>query len=327
MQLSPSSLQNAFRAAVAFRGSIGLPRTFPTYLLPSTRLIHTARSNFPYTTDISDTPFATLQHGRTRSALPRFSSLEAERVYRKEHLAIAFRILHRYGLAEGLAGHCSVRDSIEPDTFWVNPQGKSFARMRQSNLIQCRVEDGDIMNGDLHLPVSAAATSIHSQMYKAAGRGKDDGVESVVHVHSPYTKAFSSLNRTLDMISQDACAFYEQQALVPFAGGVLDNQEGARIASLIGPHHKVAILQNHGLLSVGRLSIDEAVWWQMGFEMCAKAQILADSALRVDEKFIFAEENNILATREELGKPEFGWFSLAPYVEEEEWRSKGEHKL
>ncbi|KAJ3819547.1 class II aldolase/adducin N-terminal [Lentinula raphanica] len=140
-------------------------------------------------------------------------------------------------------------------------------------------------------------------------------------------KAFSALNRTLDMISQDACAFYDQQALVPFAGGVFDNQEGARIASFIKAQHKVAILQNHGLLSVGRLSIDEAAWWQISFEMCAKAQILADSALRPGEKFVFAEEQNILDTREEIGTPEMGWFCLAAYVEEEEWHSRGEHKL
>ena len=124
--------------------------------------------------------------------MPSFASLEAERVYRKEHLALIFRILHRFGFAEGVAGHCSVRDPVEPDTFWVNPQGKSFALMRQSDLIQCRVEDGEIVKGVL--PVDASATSIHSQMYKAAGRGKDQkggsesGVESLVHVHSPYTK-------------------------------------------------------------------------------------------------------------------------------------------
>ncbi|KAJ3849640.1 class II aldolase/adducin N-terminal [Lentinula lateritia] len=241
--------------------------------------------------------------------MPTFPSLESERVYRKEHLALIFRILHRFGFAEGVAGHCSVRDPVQPDTFWVNPQGKSFARMRQSDLIQCHVENGEIMNGEL--PVDASATSIHSEMYKAAGRGK----------------AFSALNRTLDMISQDACAFYNQQALVPFAGGVFDNQEGARIASLIGPHHKVAILQNHGLLSVGRLSIDEAAWWQISFEMCAKAQILADSALRPGEKFVLAKEKNILDTREEIGSPEMGWFCLAAYVEEEEWYSKGDHTL
>lgn len=69
--------------------------------------------------------------------------------------------------------------------------------MRQSNLIQCRVEDGEIVNGEL--PVDASATSIHSQMYKAAGRGPAQeggslgGVESLVHVHSPYTKSVFSV--------------------------------------------------------------------------------------------------------------------------------------
>lgn len=63
------------------------------------------------------------------------------------------------------------------------------------------------------------------------------------------------------------------------------------------------------------------------FIVCAKAQILADSALRPGEKFVFAEKNNILETRDEIGSPEMGWFCLAAYVEEEEWYSKGEHKL
>jgi ribulose-5-phosphate 4-epimerase/fuculose-1-phosphate aldolase len=124
--------------------------------------------------------------------MPTFTSVEEERIYRKEHLALIFRILHRFGFAEGVAGHCSVRDPVQPDTFWVNPQGKSFALMRQSDLIQCRVEDGDIVKGEL--PVDASATSIHSQVYKAVGRGKgqdggsEGGRESLVHVHSPYTK-------------------------------------------------------------------------------------------------------------------------------------------
>jgi hypothetical protein len=36
--------------------------------------------------------------------LPVFESLEAERAYRKEHLALVFRILHRFKMAEGIAG-------------------------------------------------------------------------------------------------------------------------------------------------------------------------------------------------------------------------------
>jgi len=39
--------------------------------------------------------------------LPVFSSLEEERKYRKEHLALVFRIFHRFKLAEGIAGKLS----------------------------------------------------------------------------------------------------------------------------------------------------------------------------------------------------------------------------
>jgi ribulose-5-phosphate 4-epimerase/fuculose-1-phosphate aldolase len=160
-------------------------------------------------------------------------------------------------MAEGIAGHCSVRDPVEPDTFWVNPQGKSFALMRQSDLVRCSVEDGRMVEGVS--PTDASASSIHSQLYKVRGRG-ETGIEAITHVHGPYSKAFSSLGRTLDMISQDACAYHGDQVLVPFGGAVFDNREGERIASLVGAG-KIAILQNHGVVSLGRLSIDEAAWW------------------------------------------------------------------
>lgn len=41
---------------------------------------------------------------------------------------------------------------------------------------------------------------------------------------------------------------------------MFDNQEGERIANLAG-RKRVAILQNHGAISLGRLAIDEAAWW------------------------------------------------------------------
>jgi hypothetical protein len=42
-------------------------------------------------------------------------------------------------------------------------------------------------------------------------------------------------------------------------GVVLDSSEGERIASALG-EHKAAILQNHGLLTVGA-TVDEAAWF------------------------------------------------------------------
>lgn len=48
---------------------------------------------------------------------PKFNSLEEERLYRKQHLAAAFRIFADRGFDEGVAGHISVRDPILTDHF------------------------------------------------------------------------------------------------------------------------------------------------------------------------------------------------------------------
>ncbi|OCF35854.1 hypothetical protein I316_02347 [Kwoniella heveanensis BCC8398] len=282
-----------------------------------------ATPGFPITTDIRSSPFHDVQTGPARVVLPTFASLEEERRYRKEHLALVFRILHRFKLAEGIAGHCSVRDPIEPDTFWVNPQGKSFALMKQSDLVRCRVSDGKMVEG--LAPTDASASSIHSQMYKELGRGSEGGIESIVHVHGPHSKAFSSLGRTLDMISQDACAYYDEQVLISFGGAVFDNREGERIARAVG-NKRIGILQNHGIIAVGKLSIDEAAWWQINFEMCCQAQLLADAARRPTDPVVEAGPEEIASTKAEMGTPEMGWFSLAAYMEEEEYHSNGAHK-
>jgi hypothetical protein len=41
--------------------------------------------------------------------MPTFESLEQEREYRKAHLALVFRALHREGMAEGVAGESVAR--------------------------------------------------------------------------------------------------------------------------------------------------------------------------------------------------------------------------
>ncbi|OCF57850.1 hypothetical protein L486_05315 [Kwoniella mangroviensis CBS 10435] len=293
-------------------------------LRPSAVQNSLATSGFPITTDLTSSPFYDVQTGPTRVVLPTFTSLEEERRYRKEHLALVFRILHRFKLAEGIAGHCSVRDPIEPNTFWVNPQGKSFSLMKQSDLVRCSAEDGHMVEGVA--PTDASASSIHSQLYKSLGRGPE-GIEAIVHVHGPHTKAFSSLGRTLDMISQDACAYHDEQVLVSFGGAVFDNREGERIASAVGKDKKIAILQNHGIISLGRLSIDEAAWWQINFEMCCHAQLLADAARRPTDPVVEAGPEEIASTKREMGSSEMGWFSLAAYIEEEEYHSGGRHSF
>ena len=52
-----------------------------------------------------------------------------EQVFRKQRLAAALRIFGKFGFDEGIAGHITVRDPIDPETFWVNPMGRSFKQV------------------------------------------------------------------------------------------------------------------------------------------------------------------------------------------------------
>lgn len=78
---------------------------------------------------------------------PKFDSLEEERLYRKQHLAAAYRVFADRGFDEGVAGHISVRDPILPDHFWLNPLSKHFSQICVSDLILVD-EEGLVVIGD-----------------------------------------------------------------------------------------------------------------------------------------------------------------------------------
>jgi hypothetical protein len=57
---------------------------------------------------------------------PAFEDKYEERKYLKHRLALAFRIFAKFGFAEGVAGHITLRDPVDPTSFWVNPFGSSI---------------------------------------------------------------------------------------------------------------------------------------------------------------------------------------------------------
>ena len=72
-------------------------------------------------------------------------------------------------------------------------------------------------------------------------------VNAAAHSHSIYGRTFSTLGKMLDPISQDACAFYENQGIYKdFSGVVEEVNEGDEIAKDL-VDKKVAKHQNHGI--------------------------------------------------------------------------------
>jgi len=232
---------------------------------------------------------------------PAFATVEEERRHRKQRLAAGFRLFARFGFDEGVAGHITARDPERRDHFWVNPFGMYFGHIRASDLILVN-HRGDVVEG--HGALNVAAFAIHSRVHAAR-----PDVIAAAHSHSVHGKAWSSLGRLLDPLTQDACAFYEDHALfADFTGVVYETSEGERIANALGGK-KAVILRNHGLLTVGE-TVDEAVWWFITMDRSCQSQLLAEAAgepVKIDAR-------DAAATREQVGTHLAGWFQCQPLL-------------
>lgn len=230
---------------------------------------------------------------------PEHADPAAHRQFLKERLAASFRLFGRFGFDEGVAGHITARDPEHADRFWVNPFGMSFKQIRASDLL-CVDHDGNVVEGDW--PLNAAAFAIHSQVHRAR-----PDVVAAAHSHSLYGKTFSSLGVELDPLTQDSCAFYGDHALFDdFTGVVNDPAEGARIAAALG-QNKMAILRNHGLLTVGT-TVDAAAWWFITAERTCQSQLAAMSA----GKPVRIDHDHAVLTHGQVGSELAGQFSFHP---------------
>src|SRR5688572_6421319 len=174
-----------------------------------------------------------------------------------------------------------------------------FSQIRTSDLLLVN-HHGDVVQGDR--AVNQAAFAIHSQVHAAR-----PDVIAAAHSHSTYGRAWSSLGRTLDPITQDVCAFFGDHSLFDdYTGVVYDVEEGKRIAHALG-ERKAVILRNHGLLTVGQ-SVDEAVWWFITMERSCQVQLLAEAAGAP----VLIDEEMARHTCEQVGGHMAGWFSFQP---------------
>src|SRR5271167_3527374 len=64
----------------------------------------------------------------------------------KVKLAAGYRILARYGMGQGIAGHISVRVPGAPDYFWVNPFGLLFSQVTADTLALVN-NKGELLGG------------------------------------------------------------------------------------------------------------------------------------------------------------------------------------
>jgi ribulose-5-phosphate 4-epimerase/fuculose-1-phosphate aldolase len=188
--------------------------------------------------------------------------------------------------------------------------------MKSSDLIQVD-HKGDVIAGGRNRKLNKAGFLIHAAIHQAR-----PDVICAAHAHGTHGRAFCSLAKPLDIITQDHCAFYNDLALYEEYGGVvLDGGEGQNIAACLGKC-KAALLSNHGVLTVGK-SIEEAIFWFLSLERCCQVSLIAEAA--GTPRWI--EDAEAEFNRTTMGHSHAGWFSALPEFELAEYNAHGQHLL
>lgn len=183
------------------------------------------------------------------------------------------------GYSEGEAGHVSLRDPVDPETFWINPLGVHFGMIMPLDMVHVD-EDGNVLPDGNIAPINAAGFAIHLSLHRAR-----PDINAACHTHSIYGKAYSTFGKPLEMLNQDVCMFYDTQAVYKNFGGVaLEGDEGKEIAEAAAGARAV-ILQNHGLLTMGK-TVDEAAYLFTLMEKLCQVQLSADAVTGKEKEFI-----------------------------------------
>jgi ribulose-5-phosphate 4-epimerase/fuculose-1-phosphate aldolase len=161
-------------------------------------------------------------------------------------LAAAFRWAVRLNMHEATANHFSLAVSDDGRQFLLNPRGRHFSRVRASELLLLDAENPHAIQGE-NAP-DATAWYLHAHLHQHLPQAR-----CILHTHMPYTTTLACL-RDFEflMLDQNACRFYKRIAYDhDYNGMALDDQEGVRMARLLGGDKSVLLMGNHGVIVVG----------------------------------------------------------------------------
>ena len=255
---------------------------------------------------VRDSVYQPTQKGLKFPKVPKFASHAEERRHRKERLVGACRAFAVHGFDYGIAGHISVRDPEFPDLYWTNPMAVHFSHVSVSNLILAN-HDGEVVEGDYAL--NQAGFVLHSSVHNA-----NPDIVAMCHAHTVHGTAWAAMGRPLDPISQDACCFYENHAVVNDEGGavaVFPGQGGGVVEAF--KTNRAVIHQNHGLLTASRHSVDDAAFWFIALDACCRVQLMVDAA-RTPPVHVSPERARHSA--EHVGSDFLGWLHFQPIYEQ-----------
>lgn len=189
-------------------------------------------------------------------------------------LATAFRWAARLNMHEACANHFSAAVSDDGSRFLLNAKSTHFSRISASSLVLLDSDE----SGEHGPPANIDPTAwyLHAHLHRHLPQAR-----VVLHTHMPYTTALACLHDyEFAMLDQNACRFYGRIAYDHgYSGMALDDDEGERVARLLGDGKSVLFMGNHGVMVVGR-TVAEAFDELYYLEKAAQLQVLALSTGR-----------------------------------------------
>lgn len=184
-------------------------------------------------------------------------------------MAAAFRWTAKLNMHEAVANHFSLAVNADGSRFLINPNGRHFARITASSLIEIDANDPSTMSRpDAPDPT---AWGLHGSIHRALPHAR-----CVMHVHSIHATVLASLaDSRLPAIDQNSAMFHDRMVIDDHYGGMAFEEEGARCASLLADPKTVAmVMGNHGVLVIGA-TVAEAFNRLYYFERAAETYIRA----------------------------------------------------
>ena len=185
-----------------------------------------------------------------------------EQVARTE-LAALYRLAVKYGWTDVTSTHISARIGDDPDHYLLNCHDFMFDEITASNLTRMSF-DGEQSESDRVL--NLAGHLIHSSVLNARPE-----INFVIHSHTRAGIAVSAMPDGLLPLSQHAGFVLGTLSSHPYQDSTAVADEGALLASDLGQNYAM-LLQNHGLLVVGRTAA-EAFAYHYYLEMACKIQV------------------------------------------------------
>jgi ribulose-5-phosphate 4-epimerase/fuculose-1-phosphate aldolase len=174
----------------------------------------------------------------------------------------------RLGYITTSSGQLSVRNTLDPSTFWINGLGVSYWKITPEDLNLVNTS-GEVIESNS--AVNFAAQYLHSAIYQAR-----PDINSIAHFHTDHSVVWSALDLPLGIVSQEASVFYND--LVQYSHNSKFSemkQEAIDIAATLGSCSSI-LLKNHGAITTG-ISIEAAAYRTVLLDKVCQLNILARS--------------------------------------------------